>query len=556
MQVERKRRDGGASHAAGTYRALRSNRPSHALGEINVTPLVDVVLVLLLVFMVTAPMMSRGIDVSLPVANQPQNDAEDRITVSVNAREQIFIGDKPVNARAARGPPARHDGGPRGRRSSTCARTRGCATASVIAVVDKIKKAGVEQIGFAYVLPAGEGTAVNDPVDAVLAAARSARPRLLAAASRLGPRHTRCWSARRCWPRFLAPAEAADRDRRRLRGAAARAAAAAPRTPRRPLPHRRRPSRRRRNPPPAPEPEPPKIIKPPQERRARACPTSTSKKAPKKPEPTRAAPRSAPPRRVPRAPDRARGGPADRHVEPAARPRDVAGRARRPRRRGRRRLLHGRRAAEDLDALDAAGQERNAASRSASRSRSWPTAPWRRHVQIARSSGRLPARQRRPARRADRGAVQPLPKDYGTNRITDPGASSSRASSAGWSLGGALVAVPWLAAPVARHAAAQAPPAQAAARHAPGTHRDHRHHRRRRPLRDPGLRPRAGRRGEPRGLPHPHAGPAHRPHFESLFRFVPDDLIAAIPPLDPDAPELHRLAGHRRHHAGHACAPG
>ena len=43
-----------------------------ALGEINVTPLVDVVLVLLLVFMVTAPMMSRGIDVSLPVANQPQ----------------------------------------------------------------------------------------------------------------------------------------------------------------------------------------------------------------------------------------------------------------------------------------------------------------------------------------------------------------------------------------------------------------------------------------------------------------------------------------------------
>ena len=45
------------------------------LGEINVTPLVDVVLVLLLVFMVTAPMMSRGIDVSLPVANQPQTSS-------------------------------------------------------------------------------------------------------------------------------------------------------------------------------------------------------------------------------------------------------------------------------------------------------------------------------------------------------------------------------------------------------------------------------------------------------------------------------------------------
>ena len=43
-------------------------------------------LVLLLVFMVTAPMMSRGIDVSLPVANQPQIEPEDRITVSVNAQ--------------------------------------------------------------------------------------------------------------------------------------------------------------------------------------------------------------------------------------------------------------------------------------------------------------------------------------------------------------------------------------------------------------------------------------------------------------------------------------
>ena len=144
--------EAGGSHAAGTYRSLRSNRPSHALGEINVTPLVDVVLVLLLVFMVTAPMMNRGIDVSLPVANQPQVDEEDRITISVNAREQIFIGDKPVNAvlledrlksmmegRAAKVVYLRADESLRYGR--------------VIAVVDKIKRAGVDQIGFAYVLP-------------------------------------------------------------------------------------------------------------------------------------------------------------------------------------------------------------------------------------------------------------------------------------------------------------------------------------------------------------------------------------------------------------------
>src|SRR5436190_1381308 len=53
---------GGASQAAATYRTLRSRHGGVVLGDINVTPLVDVVLVLLLVFMVTAPMLSRGVD--------------------------------------------------------------------------------------------------------------------------------------------------------------------------------------------------------------------------------------------------------------------------------------------------------------------------------------------------------------------------------------------------------------------------------------------------------------------------------------------------------------
>src|SRR5512145_730061 len=89
--------NGGASGAGAAYRGLRARRTTSMLGEINVTPLVDVVLVLLLVFMVTAPMMSRGIDVSLPVANQPQIAPEDRITVSVRADGRVFVADQPVN---------------------------------------------------------------------------------------------------------------------------------------------------------------------------------------------------------------------------------------------------------------------------------------------------------------------------------------------------------------------------------------------------------------------------------------------------------------------------
>jgi biopolymer transport protein ExbD len=96
--------------------------------------------------------MSRGIDVSLPVANQPQIDQGDRVSVSINAQGQIFLMDKPVNAvlledrlRALmEGRPAK---------VVYLRADESLRYGKVIAVVDKIKNAGVDQIGFAYVLP-------------------------------------------------------------------------------------------------------------------------------------------------------------------------------------------------------------------------------------------------------------------------------------------------------------------------------------------------------------------------------------------------------------------
>src|SRR6266536_1537691 len=143
---------GGAQQAAATYRTLRSRHAGAVLGEINVTPLVDVVLVLLLVFMVTAPMMSRGIDVSLPQANQPQIAPEDRLTVFVNAKGTIFLGDKAVNIVLL-------EEEVRGRIAGRTEKVvylradEGLLYGKVIEVVDKLKRAGVERIGFAYVLP-------------------------------------------------------------------------------------------------------------------------------------------------------------------------------------------------------------------------------------------------------------------------------------------------------------------------------------------------------------------------------------------------------------------
>jgi biopolymer transport protein TolR len=63
------------------------------LAEINVTPLVDVMLVLLIVFMVTAPMLQTGVDVDLPQANaQTMPDDSGKLIVTVTKDKRVFIG--------------------------------------------------------------------------------------------------------------------------------------------------------------------------------------------------------------------------------------------------------------------------------------------------------------------------------------------------------------------------------------------------------------------------------------------------------------------------------
>lgn len=65
---------------------------SKLVAEINVTPLVDVVLVLLIIFMVTAPMLSMGIDVNLPRVKSKTIDVnEEKLVLSINKEGEIFI---------------------------------------------------------------------------------------------------------------------------------------------------------------------------------------------------------------------------------------------------------------------------------------------------------------------------------------------------------------------------------------------------------------------------------------------------------------------------------
>jgi biopolymer transport protein TolR len=86
--------------AASPGREGRGRRVSTTLAEINVVPLVDVMLVLLIIFMVTAPMIQRGVDVNLPVARRATQIEGERVFVTVPAgyrqSRMVYIGDEQI----------------------------------------------------------------------------------------------------------------------------------------------------------------------------------------------------------------------------------------------------------------------------------------------------------------------------------------------------------------------------------------------------------------------------------------------------------------------------
>ena len=73
-----------------------SYRIGGTLSEINIIPLVDVILVLLLIFMLTAPLMYRGIDVNLPKTAGKPTAVEERLILTVTKEQTIYVNDKPV----------------------------------------------------------------------------------------------------------------------------------------------------------------------------------------------------------------------------------------------------------------------------------------------------------------------------------------------------------------------------------------------------------------------------------------------------------------------------
>ncbi len=75
----------------------KGGRTETSMSEINVTPFVDVVLVLLIIFMLTAPVLQSGIEVSVPKTRTVKAISEERLVISITKGQEVYLGNDHVN---------------------------------------------------------------------------------------------------------------------------------------------------------------------------------------------------------------------------------------------------------------------------------------------------------------------------------------------------------------------------------------------------------------------------------------------------------------------------
>jgi biopolymer transport protein TolR len=116
------------------------------LSEINIIPLVDVVLVLLLIFMLTAPMMYRGIDVNLPRASAKPTAVEERLVLTLTKDQALYLNDKRLT-------PATLESQLRDAFRNRTDKTlylkadAGLNYGAVVETMDRVRRAGIERLG-------------------------------------------------------------------------------------------------------------------------------------------------------------------------------------------------------------------------------------------------------------------------------------------------------------------------------------------------------------------------------------------------------------------------
>jgi len=121
------------------------------LSEINVTPMVDVMLVLLIIFMVTTPMLQRGTDVQLPQAQQSEPKEEQRVTLTLTRDGQLYLNSEQIPRQRWRARLTEL-----ARQGERIVHFRGDSQVPyglVIEVMDAVKAAGIETVGMITQMP-------------------------------------------------------------------------------------------------------------------------------------------------------------------------------------------------------------------------------------------------------------------------------------------------------------------------------------------------------------------------------------------------------------------
>jgi biopolymer transport protein TolR len=120
---------------------------SHFMSDINVTPLVDVMLVLLIIFMVTAPMMMQGVSVSLPKTTSKTLPSEkEHLIITVDRNQQIYINDYKVELEALQAKLQKIYEG-RSDEKVYLRADKSVPYGVVVRVMSEVKNAGVEKLG-------------------------------------------------------------------------------------------------------------------------------------------------------------------------------------------------------------------------------------------------------------------------------------------------------------------------------------------------------------------------------------------------------------------------
>jgi len=123
-----------------------ARRIGGTLAEINIIPLVDVVLVLLLIFMLTAPMMYRGIDVNLPRAAAKPTAVEERMVLTLTKDQSLYLNDRRITPTGLE--EALRDAF-RSRTDKTLylKADAGLSYGAVVETMDRVRRAGIERLG-------------------------------------------------------------------------------------------------------------------------------------------------------------------------------------------------------------------------------------------------------------------------------------------------------------------------------------------------------------------------------------------------------------------------